>query len=289
MPELPEVETTVRDLKKKVLNRTFIDVWSDAKKIIKRPSPQEFVSGVKGKKIKKVWRRAKNIIFDLSGGLSLLIHLKMTGHLLYGKWQPTNGGWLVKEGFLQEKVNTYIHLIFFLDNGFMLALSDLRKFAKAELWGTEELKKSKYFRELGPEPLEKQFTLKKFKDIIQQKRGKIKQILMDQNAISGIGNIYSDEILWQAEVHPAKSAQKLDEKEIKKIYRFIKKTLKKAVFLRGTSISDFRDLSGAPGYYAKKRKVYRREGEKCFRCGEKIKRMKIGGRSSHFCPHCQKM
>ena len=295
MPELPEVETTVRDLQKKVLSRTFIDVWADSQKIIKKPkSFEEFKKELKSKKIKRVWRRGKNIIFELSQDYSLLVHQKLTGHLLFGYWILDNGYWKPKiKGPLEEKVNSYIHLIFFLDNGKMLALSDLRKFAKVELWKTEAFKNSKEFKSLGPEPLEKDFTFEKFKEALRQaqgkpRKGKIKQVLMNQEVIAGIGNIYSDEMLWCAKVHPFKETPKLKEAELKGIYKNLKSVLEKAIELGGESISDFRDLEGRRGEFDKARKVYRREGEKCSRCGTVIKRAKIGGRSAHFCPTCQK-
>ena len=141
MPELPEVETTIRGLNKKVLGRTFVDVWSDWKKTIKRPHNFDiFAKELKGKNIKKVWRRAKNIIFELSENYSLLIHQKMTGHLMVAKWKMKKGKWKpIKRGPLDEKINLYIHLMFFLNDNQMIALSDLRKFAKAELWKTDEL------------------------------------------------------------------------------------------------------------------------------------------------------
>src|SRR3989344_8368122 len=136
MPELPEVETTVQGLNAKVLNRTFVDVWCDWKKTIKKPKSFEvFKKELKGKKIKKVWRRAKNVIFELSGGYSLLIHMKMTGHLMVGRWQADGDSWqpLSNEAF-KEKINGFLHIIFFLDNKDMVALSDVRKFSKIELW-----------------------------------------------------------------------------------------------------------------------------------------------------------
>ncbi len=296
MPELPEVETIVRGLNKKVLKRTFLDVWTDNPKMIKRPkSFSDFRNQIRGKKIIKVWRRAKNIIFGLSGGLSLLIHQKLTGHLLIGKWQLTGDKWLPKEkGSLEEPVNRFIHLIFRLDDGRQLALSDLRKFAKAELWNTEDLMKSEEFKNLGPEPLDKNFSFEKFKEVLRGKtprraQGKIKQVLMDQSVISGIGNIYSDEILWRAKIHPLKGILGLKEKELKKIYQATREILEKAIQLRGTSISDYRDIEGKEGLYEKVRNVYQREGEKCSRCGAIIKRLKIGGRSAHYCPVCQKL
>ncbi|MDP2741709.1 MAG: DNA-formamidopyrimidine glycosylase family protein, partial [bacterium] len=193
MPELPEVETTIKGLNSKVLNRTFIDVWTDSKKIIKKPRNfNSFKEEIKGKKIKRIWRRGKNIIIDLSNDYSLLVHQKMTGHLLYGTWSIKHGIWESSEkGPLEEKTNKYIRIMFFLDNKKMLALSDLRKFAKVELWRTKELLNSKEFKSLGPEPLEKDFTFEKFKKVLENKKGKIKQVLMDQSVIVGIGNIYS--------------------------------------------------------------------------------------------------
>lgn len=290
MPELPEVETIVRDLRKKVLSRTFIDVWTDTGKIIKRPkSFKDFKKKIKGLKIKNVTRRGKNILFILSEGKILLIHQKLTGHLLLGKWKKKNGGWQPPKGPLSERVNTYIHLLFVFENGKMMALSDLRKFAKVELWESLRLKQSPEFRKLGPEPLKEDFTFKKFEEAILSKDSKIKQVLMDQNVIAGIGNIYSDEILWQAKIHPFKRASNLSPQELKKIYQAMKNILKKAIVLRGESAFDYRDTKGLPGNYDKEKKVYQREGETCLRCGEKIKRVKLGGRSAHFCPRCQKL
>jgi len=137
MPELPEVETTVKGLNKKVLGRTFVDVWTDWEKTIKKPGFKMFKKEIAGKKIIKARRRAKNVIIDLLGGYSLLVHMKMTGHLLYGKWK-------------KDPMNDFLHVVFFLDNKEKLALSDLRKFAKVELWKTGDLEKE--LEKLGPEP-----------------------------------------------------------------------------------------------------------------------------------------
>ncbi|PIV64984.1 MAG: DNA-formamidopyrimidine glycosylase [Candidatus Nealsonbacteria bacterium CG01_land_8_20_14_3_00_12] len=289
MPELPEVETIVRDFKKKVLKRTFLNIWTDFPKMIKLPrSFEQFKKEIKGKKIQKVWRRGKNILFDLSENKTLLIHQKLTGHLLLGKWELGKGEWQAKiPGPLSEDpMNRFLHLIFWLDSGQMLALSDLRKFAKVELGEREEIVKE--LEKLGPEPLERSFTFEKFKGVLAKQRGKIKQVLMDQTVIAGIGNIYSDEILWMAKVHPFKEIKRLSDEEIKKIYEAMGKILPKAIELGGESISDFRRISGEKGYFDKERKVYRREGEKCSRCGTIIKKAKLAGRSAHFCPRCQK-
>ena len=216
-----------------------------------------------------------------------MIHQKLTGHLLSGKWKRKVNQWIASSPSLSEKINTYIHLLFTLDNGQMLALSDLRKFAKVELWNNKELAESEEIKSLGPEPLEKDFTFKKFKEILKGKKGKIKQALMDQSIIAGIGNIYSDEILFEAKINPFKSTSQLEPEELKRIYKAIGKILKKAIELKGESISDWRTLGGRRGSFDEYRKVYRREGEKCLRCETPILRKKIGGRSAHFCPKCQ--
>jgi len=295
MPELPEVQTTVNYLNSRahILGARFVDVWSDWYKISKK--------GIEGKKILKVWRRAKNVIFDLSDEYSLLVHQKMTGHLLVGIWKMSRQGrdpaaagetWKpAEEGPLNDPYNKFIHLVFFLDNGKMLALSDARKFAKVELWKTDELKKE--LEKLGPEPLDKSFTFEKFKETLlgsppSPRLRRVKQVLMDQNVIAGIGNIYSSEILWKAKIHPEKNVANLGQNELKLLYQAIKKVLELAVKLGGESFSDYRKPDGSKGNFDTERNVYRREGQKCHRCGAKIKRLKLGQRSAFFCPHCQK-
>jgi len=302
MPELPEVETIVRDLRKKIIGRKIESVWFDSprqiflqkkmadSKLARAPQIDIFERRIKGLKIIDVQRRAKNILIYLSDDQMLLIHQKMTGHLLYGKWNIAGKKLSSSlKGAMQEKVNDYIHFILSFDNGWQLALSDLRKFAKVIFASRENIENLKEIKELGPEPLEKNFDFKNFEKIIGNKSGKIKQVLMDPYVISGIGNIYSDDILWEAKIHPFRPAKSLNKKELKSTFLAIKKILTQAVKLRGTSISDYRDVEGKKGYYVDKRRVYRREGEKCLRCKSEIKRVKMGGRSAHFCPKCQKL
>ncbi len=295
MPELPEVQTIVNDLKKKIVGKKIAGIWFDTPKLIKKLKPLELERQIKGLKIIDVKRRGKNILIYLrqASGVKcqeflLLIHQKLTGHLLYGKWKTINAQIksLIK-GELEEKVNNYIHFIIYLDNGWQVGLSDLRKFAKIIFGEKEEIENLPDLADLGPEPLGKSLKVKKFKSLISKKKGKIKQVLMDQNVIVGIGNIYADEILWQAKINPFKQADKLSEKELKEIFLAMKQILKKAVKLRGTSISDYRDIAGKSGKYGEIKKAYQREGEQCFRCKVLIKRVKINGRSSHFCPKCQ--
>lgn len=290
MPELPEVQTIVNDLNKKVIGRRITGVWFDAPKIIKNPKPKKFEKAIKGKKILGAKRRAKNLLFDLSGNLMMLIHLKMTGHLLIGKWKIANGKRAIPlepKEIVNDPHNQYIHLIFYLDDGKMLAFSDLRKFGKMILGTKEQIENLPELKKLGPEPLDKSFKFIKFVKLIKSEQRKIKQVLMDQEVIAGIGNIYSDDILWKAKIHPFKPANKLSDKELREIWKAMREILQKALKLRGTSTSDYRDTAGKEGGYTDYRLVYQREGESCQRCKTKIKRVKIGGRSAHYCPKCQ--
>lgn len=308
MPELPEVETIVRDLRRKIIGRKIKSVWFDLPfqislqetwkgkpRFIKAPKLGDFIKQIKGLKIIDVQRRAKNILIYFTDEKMILIHQKMTGHLLYGKWKINkvkNTKQLVQSiltGAMRDRVNDFIHLIIYFDNGWQLALSDMRKFAKVVFGNKKEIEDLKELRELGPEPLERDFNFKKFKEAVGNKTGKIKQVLMDPYVIAGIGNIYSDDILWEAKIYPFQSAKTLKDVELKKVFLSIKKILTQAVKLRGTSFSDYRDVEGKKGYYVDKRRVYQREGEKCLRCGGVIKRVKMGGRSAHFCPNCQKI
>lgn len=289
MPELPEVETTVSELKEKIIGRKITHLWSDTKKLVKRPKNFSlFEKEIKKGKILDIKRKGKNILIEIDGKI-LLIHLKLTGHLLYGKFRLRKGKWEGEKGFLKtDPANRFIHLLFFLDNGKMLALSDLRKFAKIELGKREEILNSPQLLKLGPDPLDKKFNFSSFKERLERVKKDIKRALMDQKIISGIGNIYSDEILFEAKVHPLKKVKKLSQKELKKIFFSMKKILKKAILAKGESISDYRRPTGEKGGFDRLRKVYRRENQSCKVCQTLIKRIKIGGRSSYFCPKCQK-
>lgn len=301
MPELPEVQTIVDDLNKKVKGLAITDIWTGWQKYFKRSKGgfEGFKKEVKNKRIEKVWRLGKNIIFDLSGDRKMLIHQKMTGHLLIGRWRIKNNKPVALEkGPLAEKVNDYIHAIFYLSGGpsskvgagKMMGFSDLRKFGKILVTEKKDFNNLEDVKNIGPDPLKPGFKFKDFKNLIAKKRGPIKKVLMDQNIISGIGNIYADEILFVSKIHPLTKTESLDDKELKIIFKASKKILKKAIKLRGTSTSDYRDTAGKKGGYGDVRLVYQREGEKCPRkCGGIIKRIKIGGRSAHFCPNCQKI
>ena len=306
MPELPEVQTIVSDLQKILPGLKIAGVETDWKKMFKNCSFENFKKEVVGEKILDVRRVGKNILIDLSGGKTILVHQKMTGHFLYGNWTKEGEKWLSKEAgaIRDDPQNRFIHLVFDLSSGPLrseaskqLALSDLRKFAKVLLWPTGKLNELEDINNLGPDPTAENFNFNKFQERLaplaaglSKKKSKIKTVLMDQSVFAGIGNIYSDEILWLAGIHPLRQVSSLTQEELKSIFTSTKKILKKAIEARGTSDSDYRDPSGNKGGYQKMLYVYGLEGEKCQKKdGGIIARLKIGGRSAHFCPIHQKL
>ncbi|HEU0086010.1 MAG TPA: DNA-formamidopyrimidine glycosylase [Candidatus Paceibacterota bacterium] len=302
MPELPEVETTKRGLVKHVVGLTIRDVWTDLDTPDKRKADTIastkhfpiFVKSVRGRKILSAQRRAKNILINLSGGKTILVHLKMTGHLLYGKYKykkNINRFTPAEEGPLSDPFNRFIHVVFTLSNGNHLAFSDMRKFGKIVLLDTKEAHTGKHLVGLGPEPLDKKFTLKSFKErLLKKPSGKIKTVLMDQSVLVGIGNIYSDEILWRASVHPERTVRTLTKTETEKIFKDTIETLKKGISFGGDSMSDYRNIYGKPGKFQLHHEAYRRTGSKCRKkgCRGVIERKVVNGRSAHFCKVHQK-
>lgn len=285
MPELPEVETIVNELKRKIVGLRIKDAWIDRPKTVRQAGGVEaFKKSINNKKILSVSRRAKYIIINIEGKKTIFIHQKISGHLLYGKWRQTNGGWESRlSGPLKDDPdNRFIRLVFFFDNGFQIALSDLRRFAKVILVDDDKIGDLKEIHELGPEPLEIDF--KTFHKLFEKKRGRIKPVLMDPAFIAGIGNIYGDEILWEAGLHPLCRVEKLEEKELKKIFNAMQKVLKKAIVFKGDSMDNYRRISGEKGGYQNMQKAYQQTGQKCAKKdGGIIKRLKIGSRSAHFC------
>lgn len=291
MPELPEVETIVRGLNQKVIGRKILNAWTDWPKTIKTHGINAFVKEIKGRKILLAHRRAKYIMIDLDGGKILIIHQKISGHLLYGKWkikdkkvEAAMAGPVKSDPF-----NRFIRFILYLDNGYQLGLSDLRRFGKVFLGDAEKIENINEIGRLGPEPLDQKFTFAKFKTLMAKRRGMVKKVLMDPFVIVGIGNIYSDEILWYAGIHPLRRVEKLKERELKSVYKYMRLILKKAIAAKGDSQQDYRTLEGKFGNYQNMQKAYRLTGQKCLkRDGGIIKRIKVNNRSAHFCPVHQK-
>jgi formamidopyrimidine-DNA glycosylase len=298
MPELPEVQTVVSDLNEKIKGDTIVSFWSEWPNAIKnvnreRPasSADEFSKKIQNRKILGARRIGKNIFLDLSGNKTLYIHLKMTGHLLIKSKVKSQ-----KSKFFKDRVNQYIRHKFFLKSGRILEFSDLRKFGKIVLDDTQIINDLKEIKNLGIDALDPRFTFKKFKEILEKKiNSKIGIVLMEQNLIAGIGNIYRSEILFDAKILPERTIKSISNKDLEKIYKATLKILKKAVKMRGTSDSDYRDTSGAPGNFQKVLMVYNREKQKCraYRQADKIcdtiiQRKTLGQRSVFFCSKCQK-
>ncbi len=281
MPELPEVQTTVDGLNRAVKGRKIVDIWTDYKSshkmhigsVKEEKFFKSFKKKVVGAKILKAERRAKNILMHLSNGETVLTHMKMTGHYVYDKPDYP-----------------HVRFKFKLDNGKELALSDMRRFAKITLIPTKDLEKSIHLKNIGPEPLDKSFTYPKFKArILSRPKGKIKSVLMDPSIVAGIGNIYSDEILWRAGVHPLSKPNKIPEKNMKVMFTAMKATLTKGIKFGGDSMSDYRNIKGERGDFQNHHEAYRRTGKKCSRDKSLIQRLVVGGRSAHFCPVHQKL
>lgn len=293
MPELPEVETIVRELRKKILGLKITGAWVDWPKTLKQAGGVDnFRKQVKGKKILSVRRKAKYIVMDIEGKKTIFIHQKISGHLLYGKWRLNKGIWIseISGPLKDDRQNGYIRFVLMFNNGYQLALSDLRRFGKVILVDDDKVRDLKEISNLGPEPLEIDF--KTFKGLFSsanwRKRGKIKQVLMDPAFIAGIGNIYADEILWDSGFHPLSRAENLNEKDLRKIFDATGKILKKAIKYKGSSMDDYRIPSGEKGRFQNIQNAYQLTGKKCKKKdGGVIARLKLGGRSAHFCPKHQ--
>lgn len=288
MPELPEVETIRRDLAEVLIGRKIIGVKIINKKAIKS-SLVSFTKSLLNKKIKSIDRIGKLMMFDLGESNFLLIHLKMTGQLIYQHNQKIiEGGHSLSE--TKEKIlpGKYTWVIWEFDNGSKLYFSDMRKFGYLKIVSVEE--KEKIVATYGPEPLTPNFTFANFLKAIGKRTAPIKSLLLNQSLIAGIGNIYADEVCFKSGIFPGTSANKLTEAEKNKLFIAINFILKKAIQHKGTTFKDYLSAHGKKGNFSDFLQVYKRRGQKCLNCEVGIIEVKkIGGRSSHYCPVCQKM
>ena len=277
MPELPEVETLVCRLRQPVVGRTIEEITIYWKRTIARPAPQEFARLLRGSRVRAIERRAKYLVFALrpptstvrrgrppaSAPIFLLIHLKMSGKL----------------SVVDRRVPLQKHdrIVFDLDNGKQLRFNDVRKFGK--MWvvsDTEEVTGA-----IGPEPLAAGFRLSNFRALVRSRSGTIKPLLLNQTFLAGVGNIYADEALWRAGIHPLRKVDSLTEVEISALYRSIRQVLRRAIADEGTDAGD----GVIEGDYAPR--VYGREGKSCYRCHQPLHKIVVGQRGTHFCPQCQ--
>ena len=283
MPELPEVEIVVRGLRETVVGETIarVRVNAPAKSVLVSPSLNsgDFARSLEKRQIQSVSRRGKNILISLSGEATLWVHLKMTGRLRYvEKSRPVEKHDLVIFDFKSTlKTKRSFHLRF----------NDYRRFGRLRLFYDHELWEQKGLEDLGPEPLE--ISADDFVALCKKSNRVIKPALLDQSFLAGLGNIYADESLYYSRIHPKRVTSSLSARKLVELHGHIQEMLKRAIRLMGTSVDSYRGVNGQAGRFQKYLKVYGREGKPCRRCDTKIVRQRIGSRSAHFCPRCQRL
>ena len=270
MPELPEVETVVRMLRPLLTNRTFTDARTSWPRHIDRPAPSELKRRINGRSVQAVTRRGKYIVIHLSGNETLIVHLRMSGHLSVSD--------------ADKPVSKHTHTVFTLDNGQELRFRDTRKFGRVWLVKNPD----DVLGKLGPEPLEDSFTIDTLKTQFQGRKRILKSLLLDQSVIAGIGNIYADEALFYAALHPTRRSDSLKDAEIVSLYKGIRKALSLGLENEGASIDSYRKPDGEMGDMQNILNVYGRTDHPCYLCDEPIQRIIVGQRSTHFCPICQR-
>ena len=270
MPELPEVETLARELRGALVGRRIVGVEVRWPRTVAAPDPETFARRLVGRRIREVRRRGKWLLLGLDEGEWLLVHLRMSGRLA------------VESADAPEDSHTRV--VFRLDDGHQLRFSDPRKFGRMVLTACPE----EWLGDLGPEPLD--LTPEGLAGMLQGRRVRLKILLTDQRFLSGLGNIYADEVLWRAGLHPLRCADTLTPGEVTRLHGAIRQVLEEAIARRGTTLPDQRYVlpDGRPGEFAAHLAVYGREGAPCPRCGAPIVRIRVGGRSAHFCPQCQR-
>jgi len=283
MPELPEVEIVVRGLRETIVGETIAKVHVNAPPssiyVSSSLDSSRFDRTLEGRKILSISRRGKNILISLSGGVTLWVHLKMTGRLLYvEKSHPIEKHDLVIFDFKSTlKTKRSFHLRF----------NDPRRFGRLRLFYDHELWEQKGLADLGPEPLE--ISPSDFVSLFKKSHRMAKPALLDQSFLAGLGNIYADESLHYSKIHPKRVTSSLSTGKLIKLHSHIQSLLKKAIRLMGTSVDSYTGVNGQTGRFQKYLKVYHNEGGPCHYCGTKIVRQKIGSRSAHFCPRCQRL
>lgn len=272
MPELPEVETVRRSLEPLLIGRTIITAHIYYGGIIKKPTPTEFKEDIKGLKFEGLNRRGKYLLCELSGGKTLIIHLRMTGRLTVAAQD--------------EPLAKHTHLVFDLDNSSELRFNDVRKFGLVYLVDKNHYEEAGGLATLGPEPLDQNFTVQELTRRLAGKKTNLKAFLLNQQQIAGLGNIYADEALFAAGLHPERKTYSLSQAEIERLYHSLRNTLQEGIEFRGTSFRDYVDGTGAKGGFQERLKVYGKAGQKCD-CGSLLLKKTVAGRTTVFCPQCQ--
>jgi formamidopyrimidine-DNA glycosylase len=293
MPELPEVEIIKTGLSKLLPGSTIKSVISDNDKSF--PNTKADVSQFLIKaRVVAVKRRAKVLIIELSSKYSLIIHLKMTGQLVYVKQQKNNqtrfGAGHPSDSLVGKLPDRSTRVILTFTDGAKLFFNDQRKFGWMRLLPTVEVPNIDFMKKLGPEPLEADFTHQIFIERIKRRANSpIKAAILDQSVLAGVGNIYADESLWAAKIHPATKVKNISDNKQKALHKAIVDFLKLSILKGGSTDRNYVDAEGKKGSYIKFAKVFRKEGQPCQRCGTTIIKLRVAGRGTHICPHCQKL
>jgi len=287
MPELPEIQTIVNDLNKTILNKKIRKVEIRLLKIAKC-SDGNFCTVLKNSSFQKISRWGKYIIIQLSRKDEyLIVHLRMTGQIIYTNKEKVIAGGHSEGKNKFDLPNKQTHLIIYFQDNSKLFYNDQRQFGFWQIANPKELKRVQ--DKLGLDPLYKKFSLSNFQKLLENKKGNIKAFLLNQKYIAGLGNIYTDESLFRAHILPSRKINTLTEKEIKELYKAIKNILTLSIKHRGTTFNTYVDAEGRKGRFIKFLKVYKKEGQICSRCHKGvIKKMKIAGRGTRYCPYCQK-
>lgn len=289
MPELPEVETIKVGLAKLLPGKVIKDVWYDWDKSFPN-APADVAKFLVGAKVEKVRRRAKVLIIELSGGWALIIHLKMTGQLVFvGQNQRFGAGHPGKDmvGELPAKTT---HVILDFTDGSKLFFNDQRKFGWMRLMPALEIPEIDFFKKVGPEPLDADFTVDKFIErLMRRKNTSIKAALLDQTVIAGVGNIYADESLWGAKIHPATPVSQVTKTKLVLLYNSLRDVLNLSIQKGGSTDRNYVDAQGKKGSYLSFANVFRKQGEPCPRCGTPIEKIRVAGRGTHICPKEQRL
>jgi formamidopyrimidine-DNA glycosylase len=313
VPELPEVEYTARQLRHAIVDATIAGALVFWQRSIGHPDLPDFLAGIAQSRILGVRRRGKFLVMDLEGELLLTIHRRMSGNLLLlppgweidtslresdlATWDRKGPTFSIRETHSEQQGNqqtivsspktAYCRVCFNLTDGRRLLFTDPRKFGRIELWPREQ--EAEALERLGPEPLSDEFTVESLAQRLVGRRGAIKQVLLSQEVIAGLGNIYADEALFYARIHPLRRAGSLTVEEVRWLHEGIIAVLTLGIEHGGTSFNEYRDLWGEAGDNYDHVRVYQQEGKPCPRCGTLIERIVVGQRGTHFCPTCQKL
>jgi formamidopyrimidine-DNA glycosylase len=289
MPELPEVETVRRGLSRLIEGLVVTEMSHDNPKSFPNAEAdvRKFLIGAE---VVEVIRRAKVLLIELSTKYSLIIHLKMTGQLVYRSETARFGAGHPSDSLIGELPDRSTRVIFTFNNGAKLFFNDQRKFGWVRLVPTAEIPMIDFFKRVGPEPLGDDFTWQMMRERLQRRKNtNIKAALLDQSVIAGVGNIYADESLWGAKIHPSTLVRNVSDAKLRALHQALRDVLQLSIDKGGSTDQHYVDAEGKRGKYLTFANVFRREGQPCPRCGTIIEKSRVAGRGTHTCPYCQKL